>query len=250
MARFPLQDPPSLLPAPQVPPARSVRRRTFLTLAIPFACAALFVRLGFWQLSRLHQKRAFNAVLTQRLAAPPTDISTIPADTALGHYRRVSATGTMLYDRGVVYAGRSHDGAPGVDLLTPLRIAGHDTVVMVNRGFAFSPDASTINDSLWKERDTATVRGYAETFSGKERAVTQRRVHALDRAAVQTLVGLPVAPYIIVQTSDSGRHADSVPARLEVPPLSEGPHESYAVQWFSFALVAVVGAVALARRPR
>jgi surfeit locus 1 family protein len=225
-----------------------VRRRTFLTLAIPFACAALFVRLGVWQLSRLKEKRAFNAVLAQRLAAPPSDVTALPADTALGHYRRVTAAGTLLYGREVVYAGRSHEGSPGVDLLTPMKVAGHDTVVMINRGWAFSPDAGSIADSLWKEKDSVSVSGYAETFAGRERAVAQRRVHALDRAAIGKLVGLPIAPYVLVQTSDTGPHADSVPVRLGVPALSEGPHESYAIQWFSFALVAVVGAVALARR--
>ena len=227
-----------------------MRLRTFLTLAIPFACAALFVRLGVWQLSRLKEKRAFNAVLTERLAAPPVDVTALPGDTAAGHYRRVSASGTLLYAREVVFAGRSHEGSPGVDLLTPMKIAGRDTVVMINRGWAPSPDAATITDSLWREKDSATVSGYAETFSGRERAVTQRRVHALDRAAVQALVGFPVAPYVIVQTSDTTRHVGSVPVRLGVPALTEGPHQSYAVQWFSFALVAVVGAVALARRSR
>jgi surfeit locus 1 family protein len=227
-----------------------VRPRTFFTLAIPLACAALFVRLGFWQLSRLHQKRAFNAVLSARLAALPADITALPGDTASGHYRRVSASGTMLYDREVVYAGRSHDGIPGVDLLTPMKIAGHDTVVMINRGFAPSPDAASIDDAHWKEHDSVTVAGYAETFSGKTRAATQRRIYTLDHATVQALVGVPVAPYFIVQTSDSAHAPDSVPVRLGVPALSEGPHKSYAIQWFSFALVAVVGGVALARRSR
>jgi surfeit locus 1 family protein len=229
-----------------------VRPRAFLTLAIPLTCAALFVRLGYWQLSRLREKRAFNAMLTERLAAPPADVTALPGDTAVGHYRRVSAHGVLLYDREVVYAGRSHEGSPGVDLLTPMRLAGRDTVVMINRGWAFSPDAASITDSLWKETDSANVAGYAETFAGKERAVMARRVHALDRAAVQALVGLPVAPYILVQTSDTGPHprTDSVLVRLGVPALSEGPHESYAIQWFSFALVAVVGGVALARRSR
>lgn len=230
-----------------------MRARTFLAFAIPFACAALFVRLGFWQLSRLRGKRAFNTVLSQRLAAQSSAVTALPADTALGHYRRVSASGTLLYDREVVYAERSHDGAPGVDFLTPMRIAGRDTVVMINRGWAYSPDAATIQDSLWKEKDSASVNGYAETFSGKERGRTNdtlRRVHALDRAAVEALVGMPVAPYLVVQTSDAGAHPDSVPVRLGVPALSEGPHESYAIQWFSFALVAVVGGVALARRSR
>jgi surfeit locus 1 family protein len=38
--------------------------------------------------------------------------------------------------------------------------------------------------------------------------------------------------------------------RLETPALTEGPHQSYAIQWFSFALVAIVGGVALSRRSR
>jgi surfeit locus 1 family protein len=227
-----------------------MRPRAILTLLIPLACAALFVRLGVWQLSRLKEKRAFNTVLAERLASPPAEVTTLPVDTGLGHYRRVSATGMMLYDREVVYAGRSHEGSPGVDLLTPMKIAGHDTVVMVNRGWAYSPDAAQIVNARWKERDTMSVAGFAETFAGTERAVTGRRVHALDRAAIQTLVGLPIAPYVLVQTSDSSKHADSIPVRLTVPTLDEGPHQSYAMQWFGFALVAVIGGVALSRRNR
>ena len=229
-----------------------MRLRAFLTLAVPLACAALFVRLGVWQLSRLQQKRAFNAVLMERLAAPPADVGSLPGDTALGHYRRVSASGTMLYDREVAYAGRSHEGSPGVDLLTPMKIAGRDTVVMVNRGWAYSFDAATIDHARWKEKDPSHVAGYAETFAGKERGnaqPAQHRVHALDRAAIEAMVGLPVAPYVVVQTSDSA-HADSIPVRLEIPAPDEGPHKSYAIQWFSFALVAVVGGVALSRRSR
>ncbi len=227
-----------------------MRLRPILTLAIPLACAALFVRLGVWRLSRLKEKRAFNTVLAERLASPPVAVTALPGDTALGHYRRVSATGAMLYDREVVYAGRSHEGSPGVDLLTPMKIAGHDTVVMVNRGWAYSSDAAQIVNARWKERDTASVAGYTETYAGKERSVTERRVHALDRDAIQKLVGAPIAPYVLVQTSDSTKHADSIPVRLTVPTLDEGPHQSYAIQWFGFALVAIVGGVALSRRTR
>ncbi len=227
-----------------------MRLRPLLTLGIPLACAALFVRLGVWQLARLEEKRAFNATLSARLAAPPVDVTTLPVDTALGHYRRVSASGAMLYDREVMYAGRSHEGSPGVDLLTPMKIAGRDTVVMVNRGWAYSADAAHIENARWKEKDSAQVAGYAETFAGTERQQTERRVHALDHAAIQKLVGMPVAPYIVVQTSDSVVHGDSVPVRLNFPALDEGPHQSYAIQWFSFALVAVVGGVALSRRSR
>lgn len=210
------------------------------------------MRLGVWQLARLDQKRAFNAMLAARLAAPPVDIIALPGDTSQGHYRRVSASGALLYDREVVYGGRSHAGSPGVDLLTPIKMAGRDTVVMVNRGWAYSADAAQVDNSRWKEKDSVNVSGYAETFAGTERGSApekDRRVHALDRAAVQALVGMPVAPYILTQTSDSARR-DGAPSRLETPALTEGSHQSYAIQWFSFALVAIIGGVALSRRSR
>lgn len=236
-----------------------MRPRIVLSLLVPLGCAALFARLGVWQLSRLAERRAFNATLAARLQAPPTEITTLPADTALGHYRRVSAHGVFLYDREVVHAGRTRQGSPGVNLLTPLRVAGRDTVVMVNRGWAYSPDAATIEAPHWREADSASVAGFAETFAGTERTggspAAERspramRVHALDHAAIERAVGLPVSPYVLVQTSDSAVHGDSVPARLTLPVLDEGPHQSYAIQWFSFAAIAIAGGFALFFRSR
>lgn len=73
----------------------------------------------------------------------------------------------------------------------------------------------------------------------------------LDQSEIERLVGRPVAPYLLVQTADAdpGTPRDSTPARLELPVLDEGPHRSYAVQWFSFAAIAAVGGVVLYRRP-
>ena len=69
-------------------------------------------------------------------------------------------------------------------------------------------------------------------------------------AAIEKAVGLPLAPYILVQTSGGTLRADSVPARLKLPVPDEGPHKSYALQWFAFAVIAVVGGVALTIRTR
>ncbi|MBI1808528.1 MAG: SURF1 family protein [Gemmatimonadetes bacterium] len=222
--------------------------RRLAGLLIPLACAALFVRLGIWQLDRLAQRRAFNATLVARMSAPPVDAGSIGGDTASSHYRRVSAHGSYLFDREVVLGGRSHEGSPGVYILTPLKLEGRDTVVMVNRGWAYSEDAGTVDLGRWRERDTATVTGYLETYPGTDPVPLKpgaRLVHRLDHARVASLVGLPVSPMLIVQTSDSSAHGDSVPVRLPTPSLDEGPHKSYAIQWFSFATIAVLGGIAL-----
>jgi surfeit locus 1 family protein len=246
-----------------------VRTRALLALAISLGFAALFVRLGAWQLSRLRERRAFNATHSAHFAAPPVDIASLPTDTAQGHYRRASASGALLYDRQVVYAGRAHEGAPGADLLTPLAVAGRDTVVMIDRGWVPSADAATVDLTRWRERDSAglgseasvaSVAGFAETYAGTSTAPSaassqQRVVRALDRKAIERLVGRPVAPYVIVQSAGDAQPPargslpvpDSLPIRRALPAMSEGPHASYAGQWFSFAVIALVGGVVLFR---
>ena len=223
-------------------------------LLLPIIATALFavvcVRLGFWQLSRLEQRRAFNAQLSARLAAPPSPITALPSDTAAGHYRRVSARGVFDYPRQVVLATRSSLGSPGVHVLTPLRL-DDGTIAMVNRGWVYAPDAITIDGAKWREHegDSVTVRGYAETWSGRERASlpeSQRAVRALDSSRVARLVGAPIRPYFVAQTSDSAAAADR-PVRLGEPELAEGSHKGYAIQWFSFALVALIGGSLLVR---
>lgn len=221
---------------------------------IPIVATAVFVavcaRLGVWQLDRLHQRRAFNARLEARLAAAPVSVAALPADTALGHYHRVTARGVFEYSREAVLATRSQMGSPGVHLLTPLRLSD-STLVIVNRGWVYAPDAMTIDAPAWREHegDTVTVSGYAETWPDRASIPAPDRptvVRALDSAAVAKVAGEPVRAYYVAQISDSAR-APNRPVRLGEPELAEGSHKSYAVQWFSFALIALIGGTLLVR---
>jgi surfeit locus 1 family protein len=223
-------------------------------LLVPIIAAAVFAlvcaRLGVWQLDRLHERQAFNARLHERLAASPVAITALSPDTAAGHYQRVVARGWFDYPGQVTLAARTSQGSPGVHLLTPLRLDDGRTV-MVNRGWVYSPDGKTVDRAKWRERegDTVTVTGYAETWAGREVAplpAVQRVVRTLDSAAVAQLVGAPVLPYYVAQTSDSTRGPDR-PVRLGEPILDDGSHLSYAVQWFSFALIALIGGSLLVR---
>lgn len=235
------------------------RLKLILTLAIPLACASVFVRFGAWQLSRLTERRAFNTILAARTIAQPIAFQALTRDTSVGHYRRVTASGRFDYTHQIVYAGRSRDGSPGVYLITPLRMDGTDTVVLVNRGWVYSPDAATVVESRWQEADSASVAGYTETFVAADPRVNPampRRLRTLDQATIAQLVAAPIAPYIIIRNDTTVPSAmpaagppavDSTPARLTLPPLDEGPHQSYAFQWFAFAAIAVAGGVMLTR---
>jgi len=226
-------------------------RKTLFAVVLTLAGVATFARLGFWQLGRLAERRAYNAHLEERLAAPPVLVTSLSADSATGHYRRVSARGVFDFSAQVALAARSSQGSPGVHVLTPLRLAG-DTIVMVNRGWVYSPDAQTVDLANWREHegDTLTVVGYAETWTGRETAPLPpalRTVRTLDSAAVAARVGAPILTYYVVQTSGPVASAAS-PVRLGEPTLDEGSHRNYAIQWFSFTLIALVGGTLLVRQ--
>jgi len=111
-------------------------------VAFAVLSAAVFVRLGFWQLHRLTERRARNALVVSRLQAPETDITTLTGrgDSASIRFRRARIVGTPDYDHELIYASRSYKGSPGVNILTPVHIAGRDTAVIADRGWVYAPD--------------------------------------------------------------------------------------------------------------
>ena len=50
---------------------------------------------------------------------------------------------------------------PGVEVVTPLRLTGSDTAILVLRGYVPSADATSYNGDIHREPDTATVAGIA-----------------------------------------------------------------------------------------
>lgn len=228
-----------------------MRVKTVLALAIPVSFALLFVRLGVWQLDRHAQRVAINAGFAERIAGQPEPLRGQEQDTLNARWTLVAASGVFRYDLELVHAGRASQGSPGVHLLTPLERPGTDTLVLVTRGWVYAPDAASADLARWREADTVSLTGYLLPLLPDGLAAPRDRslpLRQLNRAAVESRLGRPIAPVQIVMTSDSVARIDSVPRRLPPPVLDNGPHRSYAVQWFSFALIALVGGVVLFRR--
>ena len=228
-----------------------MNRRIDAFVALAFLLAALFVRLGFWQVDRLHQRRARNAVLAERMAETPLPIDEL-RDTAA--YRRASVQGTPDYADEIVLTGRSRQGSPGVYIITPVRRTGSATAVLVMRGWVYSPDAATVDLTRWHET-RRSFNGYVlslpATVESPQQPAMGRKVRALTRERVRELVPYPVATrYLVAQDSVVGAAVDSTPARVAPPALDDGPHLSYAIQWFSFAAIALVGSYVVVRRSR
>lgn len=226
-------------------------RRSIVFCAFAALAAILFVRLGLWQLARLHAKVQRNGTIAAQQSKPPVQFASLPTDTALARYRRASVSGVFDYDQELVLSNRTHQGSPGVELVTPLRIAGSDTAVLVDRGWVYSPDGATVDRARWRERDSVTLVGYVEQYAPEPGAAAPPRdarvVRRISRRETASRIRYPLAPYYLVQTGDT---ASSHPVRREMPVLDEGPHLSYAIQWFAFAAMAIAGAGAVIWRDR
>lgn len=230
-----------------------MRPSTIAFLVLALALAAGCVRLGFWQLERLELRRASNATIESRGTLAVVPVAEIGGDTATVRFRRVVVSGVPDYDREIVLTHRGRAGAPGVDLITPVRIAGQDSAVLVNRGWIYSPDGMTADLSRWRERDTTFI-GYIDSFESVASGDTlrDRAIRKMDYAAIARGLPYPVRGLYVVALGDTVRLVDSAAAgrmiRLQPPKLGEGNHMSYAFQWFGFATIAVVGASIVAAR--
>jgi len=221
-------------------------RRSIVFCAFAVLAAILCVRLGFWQLARLHAKVRRNASIAAQQSQPAVQFASLPRDTAAAHYRRAAVAGVFDYAAEVVLAARTYQGSPGVDLITPMRLAGSDTAVLVDRGWVYSPDGSSVDRARWREQDSASITGYVEQYAPDAGTTTAARdprvVRRISRRLLSSRIPYPLAPYYLVQTGDT---ATSHPVRREMPVLDDGPHRSYAIQWFFFAATALAGVVAV-----
>ncbi len=223
--------------------------RVPIFVAFAVLSAAIFVRLGFWQLHRLGERRARNALVTSRLRAPEVDVTALTGDSASMRFRRAHVTGTPDYGHELVYASRSYKGSPGVNILTPIHVAGRDTAVIVDRGWVYAPDGETVDLAKWHDRDSV-FSGYVEEFPSVAGAMSAAHPGVITRlgyAVVRGALPFPISPVYVVMLGDSVIAPDRL-ARLTPPPLDDGPHLNYAIQWFAFAAIALVGAGVVIRQ--
>src|SRR6185503_16174517 len=108
--------------------------------------------------------------------------------------------------------------SPGVNLLTPIRLPGSDTSILLNRGWVYSGDGATVDLTKWRERDSAFV-GYVEelpSVTGSSYTDRPSVIARLSYGAVAKALPYPIAPLYVVVLSDSVVAADRI-ARLSAP---------------------------------
>lgn len=200
-------------------------------------------------MGRLRERRTANAAALAQRAQPEVPVSALRGERS---NRRVRAAGSFDRAYEVVIRGQAYREAPGVHVVTPLRLEGSDSAVLVNRGFVPAADGATADLEEAGEPGRVELTGIAFELAAAAdggQPVTSRGQttwRRLDLAAIRAQTPYPVMDVVIVRGPPDT--AGPYPRRVPPPALSDGPHLNYAIQWFSFATIAAVGGVILFRR--
>ena len=223
------------------------RRWWWVTLVVILGMGVL-ARLGIWQLNRLEQRRAANAALRQQLAAgplslndPSLDLSALPQMAG----REAVATGRFDFSEQVLLQLQKFEGAPGGHLIAPLRLDGREEAVLVDRGWIPEAELAPEKWSQYNEAGTVTVTGtirLPQTARGVEPpSEPQQTWYRVNVEAMARQFPYDIFPVYLLQSPPAAGNV-SLPYREELEvDLSEGPHLSYAIQWFLFALMLGAG---------
>jgi len=219
-----------------------------------FGSIALMIWLAFWQLDRLDQRQAFNDLVTEQVEQPAVPLEELLAeagdDPRSIEWRQAIVTGTYLPDQ-VIWFNRSQDGIAGDNVLSAL-VTDDDTTVIVNRGFVALgsevPAAPSIEtEVLARVRvPQSRQRGELTDAANSDAPITEVRRIDLDQLAAQ----LPgdVAPVYLDLIDAIPAPGPEDPLPVPAPSLDEGPHLSYAAQWFIFSMCVLAGWVLAVRR--
>ncbi len=221
------------------------RRWWFVTIFV-ISGVIVLARLGFWQIDRLEERKAFNQLVAERWNQTPFDVNqdTLPAEMDLLGYRRIQVTGSFDYANQVVLKNQNRDSIPGVGLVTPL-ILPDGRAMLVSRGWIPLDQSMPEQWTQFNEAPAeATVVGLfqqSQLLAGAPPPDSpQTQWFRIDIAAIQQQLPYELMPVFLAQLPEPGRGYEALPYR-EVPPglseLSEGNHFSYALQWFMFAAI-------------
>jgi cytochrome oxidase assembly protein ShyY1 len=220
--------------------------------------AGLFILAGFWQLDRLHQVRSRNAVVRSRMQSAPVSLERVlrpdAAQPGQASYRRVVVTGSYDSSHPILIQFRTYSGDPGFYLLAPMVVGGNDAI-LVNRGWIPLSNPPLPPGAAPAPTGTVSVTGILfpperggsvpTVISGGAVEITQINVDAL-----RSQVPYRLYPAYVQLTSQDPKQAGDYPITLPLPNLDEGPHLSYAIQWFLFTAIGLVGWPLLIRRSR
>ncbi|GAA2247390.1 hypothetical protein GCM10010401_21440 [Rarobacter faecitabidus] len=211
-----------------------------LTLIVATAC----VSLGFWQWGRHEARGARNAVVEASYDQAPAPLSTI-LTTARGdvdavQWRPVTLTGTYVGEP-VLVRNRPIGLGSGFHVLGVLAVPD-GSLIVVNRGYlATSLPVEQIDPPLPPAGEVTVVGRIRPAEPDHNRAVTGHQVYTFTPAQVTLAAGVGnsdgvmEASFYVVADPSLGPNDSNELSAIPRPETDQGPHLSYAFQWWTFA---------------
>lgn len=241
-------------------PSRSwlLSPRVLLSHLLVLAAVATMTQLGFWQLRRLEQVRTINDRIEERMDQAPVPLASLTGNGMEApdelEFRPVTAEGTYLTEEEVLQRSRSSQGRSGYHVITPLRTA--EGTILVRRGWVpFELDEPPVEEAAPPEGEVR-VTGYLELSEQQPTGFGQRdpeegtlsRVFRVDVERIDRQTTDDLLPVVLHLESQEPSQPGGLPVVAPRPELSSSTHLSYAVQWFLFALIALVAYAAWLRK--
>jgi len=240
-------------PEPPKPPAdeatapptlRRLWLRWILLILFVAVLGTVMVNLGEWQIDRLHQRQARNATTVANERAPIRPYSQVFTKTITDAdaWQRVEAVGTLDAEHQFIVRYRSIGDQNGYQVVVPLQTA--TGAVLIDRGFVPLPGGQPIPTAAPPvPRGQVRVVGYVQrSEQGRRGAIVPNgnQVRLINSGALQQSIPYPIADgYISTISMDPPQSGGFGP--LDLPEISNGPHFWYAVQWFMFTGIALLG---------
>lgn len=226
-----------------------MRRPSVFAVLLTVCGVAMFCALGAWQLRRAAYKETVLARFHDAASAPLVSLADARADRESDAYPHVKVSGTLEASHVYLLDDQMRAGRLGVMVFVPFKPADSARVLLVNLGFLarMGPDTTTLPD-------IPPIPGRAVTLTGiyappplpglklggnplpGDRA-WPKLVTFIDLHAIADDLGAAVYPHVLLTDPDPhSAYIRSWTANV-MPPAR---HRAYALQWFCFAIAAVV----------
>ncbi|MEO0493328.1 MAG: SURF1 family protein [Actinomycetota bacterium] len=226
-------------------------------LSHAFVAVMLVVMMsaGFWQLNRLDARKASNDEIRTASEAPAVPVEElldrVDAGEDVPDQTAVTVSGRFLDEPGLLVANRTFDTEPGFWFAAPLEL-DDGRVVLVSRGWIPRTVASGESEQQIEPapgRLEISGRLFVSVDGGRLGSPIDGvpQVSRVDLDTVEEAIGFDVVDRW-VQAEDPDWQRGVVPIPVPRPTLDEGPHLSYAFQWFFFSGSTVIAYALILRR--
>ncbi|TFB70008.1 MULTISPECIES: SURF1 family protein [Cryobacterium] len=226
----------------------AVSRRWAGYLALTILFAAVCSGLGVWQLARRDEALTELFKIDSNFDSNPVPVTeALPELTDFDESQKwmpVELTGTYLVGDEMLARNRPLNVNPGFEVLTPFLLTD-GTIFIVDRGWLPTGQEQDAPDTV-PAPPTGTVTVVARLKASEPdlpgRTASGNQVATINLSTIAERLNEPT------YTGAYGLMAKESPAATEARPTAvlkpirdEGPHLSYAFQWFVFGLLAFIG---------